>query len=541
MPSHDVRSLPTTPEELASHVRSMQLVVGSSVPATVDEAEMLLERAMLWDDLSGEAWARLHLGTMRLRSNALAVAATELLQARVLFQRAGSEEGAMFVLYRLGSVCAQMGDHENTRLFLTEGIAMAEAQGHALLEGILLANLALSYGVEGRAQPYRELTERAIGLLRAAGDTIRVAHGLCNLGGALARLGELDAAEDAYAEAAAYDDPAQRPLVHALIEAGRGELLFLRGDVEGGLAQTTAAREFLDARGLHYDALRKEDLALIGLRLNREWSRAIPRYEAAVEACRERGYGALRVAFLRALAECLMNVGQAERAYRILEEAWVLRTQLEREESTRRFAVLREGYDGSAAIRERMHARELAVRNQRLREALSDRERLNDELRHAAMTDPLTGLWNRRGLVVETERIEATALPWVAVLIDINEFKEINDVWGHARGDDVLVAVARCLASIAGDAGVAARLGGDEFGLVMPCEERPLATLVSDVADAINALEVFAANRRIRFSAAVGAARFRPGDDVHAALQSADAGMYVEKRRSRPERALGGS
>ena len=123
-------------------------------------------------------------------------------------------------------------------------------------------------------------------------------------------------------------------------------------------------------------------------------------------------------------------------------------------------AVLGAGLVVLAALTAVWHARRARAAEQELRRV---RAELCSE-QHAARHDHLTGLPNRRwfygigsALVGATDR-----RPLVAVLVDLDDFKRINDTFGHRAGDEVLVTVARRLAGAVGP-GLVARLGGDEF------------------------------------------------------------------------------
>ena len=103
----------------------------------------------------------------------------------------------------------------------------------------------------------------------------------------------------------------------------------------------------------------------------------------------------------------------------------------------------------------------------RARRAEAEIARLRDELhvaRHAAAHDPLTGLPNRRAFYRSAPALVADdqRRPLVAVLVDLDDFKWVNDTLGHAVGDQVLVTVARRLTELV-RGGLVARLGGDEF------------------------------------------------------------------------------
>ena len=99
------------------------------------------------------------------------------------------------------------------------------------------------------------------------------------------------------------------------------------------------------------------------------------------------------------------------------------------------------------------------------------RERYEGEyLKHLALIDPLTGLSNRAHYMQEMEDIYRRAVkeesPIAVMLIDLDDFKEVNDTLGHAAGDFVLSSISERLTDVIADAGLVARLGGDEFSIV---------------------------------------------------------------------------
>lgn len=108
----------------------------------------------------------------------------------------------------------------------------------------------------------------------------------------------------------------------------------------------------------------------------------------------------------------------------------------------------------------------------------------NERLRAEAMTDPLTGLWNRRGfeplLDQALARAARTGEAIALVLVDVDRFKSINDEHGHAMGDRALVAVANALARGIRPTDVAARLGGDEFAVLLSGADAQGARLVCE-------------------------------------------------------------
>ncbi|GAA1820336.1 histidine kinase N-terminal 7TM domain-containing protein [Planosporangium flavigriseum] len=116
--------------------------------------------------------------------------------------------------------------------------------------------------------------------------------------------------------------------------------------------------------------------------------------------------------------------------------------------------------------------RELAAANEQLQEQLRTIERLQEHLAEQAIRDDLTGLYNRRHLMhtldAELSLAEGTGQPLSVVLLDIDHFKYVNDRFGHAVGDELLVAIAGVLSSSARQGDTVARYGGEEFVMVLP-------------------------------------------------------------------------
>jgi diguanylate cyclase (GGDEF)-like protein len=162
------------------------------------------------------------------------------------------------------------------------------------------------------------------------------------------------------------------------------------------------------------------------------------------------------------------------------------------------------------------------------------RERIA-ELEALAVTDPLTGLLNRRGFAGELARARAGANRYnelgALVFIDLDGFKPVNDTYGHAAGDHVLKRVAQALADNVRATDRVARLGGDEFAVLLPRTRRDDGLVKAEALDrVINGLTVEWHGRLIAVRASLGFQTFGPGDDGLDLLGRADAAMYAAKR-----------
>jgi len=156
--------------------------------------------------------------------------------------------------------------------------------------------------------------------------------------------------------------------------------------------------------------------------------------------------------------------------------------------------------------------------------------------RHAASHDPLTGLFNRRALyqLGATLVPDCDGPPVIVVVLDLDDFKLINDVYGHQVGDQVLVATARRFAGYAGH-DLVARLGGDEFaGLLRSATHPHLLRQQAYRLAEILAAPIPLANGSIAVTASVGMATVAGCADLHEALRRADTAMYLAKAGPRP-------
>ncbi len=147
--------------------------------------------------------------------------------------------------------------------------------------------------------------------------------------------------------------------------------------------------------------------------------------------------------------------------------------------------------------------------------------------------DPLTGLANRRGLQIAFDELLLTARtgqPHIGrlALLDLDDFKDVNDTYGHEAGDHLLIAVGERLSAAVGAAGTVARSGGDEFVLVL----RPEAPTVAEViATAFGAPLLLGSpvRRSSQVRCSAGWAEITPGSQLPMVLADADIALYVSK------------
>jgi diguanylate cyclase (GGDEF)-like protein/PAS domain S-box-containing protein len=168
---------------------------------------------------------------------------------------------------------------------------------------------------------------------------------------------------------------------------------------------------------------------------------------------------------------------------------------------------------------------------------ISERKELARRLEHVVNHDFLTGLLNRRHfeqeLAKETDRAARYGAPGAVLLIDLDNFKDVNDTFGHRAGDDVLKGVAGLLKQRLRHTDVIARVGGDEFAVLLPQTDPDQVQIVADeVVKALGRETAVLADQSIRITASVGVAMFDGLTDVEV-LAYADLAMYEAKETGR--------
>ena len=166
---------------------------------------------------------------------------------------------------------------------------------------------------------------------------------------------------------------------------------------------------------------------------------------------------------------------------------------------------------------------------------ITEQKRLEQELEHAALRDSMTGLLNRRQFYLITEQTNPAHLPaqqqFSLLLVDTDHFKNINDVFGHSKGDEVLISLSRMLEACSRKDDFVFRWGGEEFVILLP---RTSLEAAMQVAETIRAeVARIAIPGLPRFTVSIGVARHNLDESIDDLFKRVDDALYRAKNNGR--------
>ena len=412
-----------------------------------------------------------------------------------------------------------------------EALDLAEAAGAWTAFAVAVFNLAQTYDGLGLTAPCAALLERirrtehrmAPGVLANNTSLMAIAH-LC--------AGDLEGAREwldrgVTAMFSDHDGKTDYARAHGTWLMAMGRHQEARAVIQARITETAA----LELKDAPYSRMRLLQVATdvcehlhdsaAALRHLRE---AQGLYETLVGRSSRAGFIATQVAHEYAVAR-----DDRDRAREAHERAEVDR---------RRLATL------NLALEERM--RESQRLNDALQQKIAEAEALQEQLRDQAVRDPLTGLYNRRFLaetsVARIELARRQGTPIAIVLIDIDHFKQINDLHGHGRGDEVLQEFAALLRDRMRRSDIICRFGGEEFLLLVDnCDQAVLADILEAIMRQFRTMRFGGGTERLddcTFSAGV-AVLDADGDEFEALVRVADARMYRAKAAGRARVCFG--
>ena len=185
--------------------------------------------------------------------------------------------------------------------------------------------------------------------------------------------------------------------------------------------------------------------------------------------------------------------------------------------------------------------------SQELQKAQEKIDRLNNELDHALTeltTDPLTQIKNRKGLYEDMEKIIAAGaakeLPMVMMVVDADDFKSLNDTYGHLAGDKVLYFLAQSIKSIIRSGDDVYRYGGEEFIVILNrCDQTQANAVAEKIRSKIEHSHLIYGGKTIHITVSIGVTLHRQNDTFEDFFSRADHALYHAKQGGKNRTMLG--
>ncbi|MER2028901.1 MAG: sensor domain-containing diguanylate cyclase [Solibacillus sp.] len=173
--------------------------------------------------------------------------------------------------------------------------------------------------------------------------------------------------------------------------------------------------------------------------------------------------------------------------------------------------------------------------NKKIEEKQQQLIQMNEELQYISNTDNLTGIGNRRffhqKLQIHIEQFNKHGIPFSLLVMDIDHFKQVNDIYGHAIGDLVLAQLGVLLKTAARDQDIPARFGGEEFILLLGQTDEEKAFEIAQ--QLIKQFEKTIWPSVGRLTVSIGSTTFKKGDTESSVFEHADDALYESKRNGR--------
>ena len=397
------------------------------------------------------------------------------------------------------------------------------------------------------APGWRDELDELIRLSAEVGDAWQEAISRNDLGHWLMTRDDLDGAARELERGLELLEPLapHNALALAVVHCTRAELRLRADDAVGALADAERALELLAGFDepnpyLFGMTVKLEVQALLALGRPDDAERCGAR---AVERLGDRVPQA-RSLILESVATALRSAGRTEEAYDTLARGAELERKALQELTELQIGLERATLETKAARHEAdalaLKNRELENAHAELQERTAQLEALQEELREQADRDALTGLHNRRFLMSRFDQLatEVGPDPISLAIVDLDNFKAINDALGHVVGDRVLIRAAALLQAGIRPHDVLARTGGEEFVLVMPRTDAAAAVAVCErVLDALRTETWRRIGTGLNVTASIGVATAAapPGERVNLETLTtlADERLYVAKRDGR--------
>jgi diguanylate cyclase (GGDEF)-like protein len=430
---------------------------------------------------SGRAASLTTLGFLNHQAGKLDLALSQCFEAVSLLEHLPPSRVTVDALRLIGWIYYFLGEQPSALAYGLKALKIAQESGMRLQEASAQDGLAMIYGASGDQKQARERHSLALQIARELGETELEAFILNNQAENLHDMGSLEES----LEPALNSFEIARRIQHKALEISVMETI---GQIYLKLGRLEQAERIL-RQGLEMAGQQKQPMDEIAfwLRLGKLYASqgkldlAEENMRQGLENAQVTGAKALQAECQSALAEIYEQKGRPSEALQAFKRFYTLQKEVSGEAAARQLAVLRVAHEVETARRD---AEIYRLRNVELQHEIDERSRVEAELERLATVDALTNVFNRRHFFERTQREFDRSVryhhPLAILMIDIDHFKSINDSYGHATGDHILLLLSAFIHQSLREVDLVGRYSGEEFIAALPETSMDQAKLVAE-------------------------------------------------------------
>jgi diguanylate cyclase (GGDEF)-like protein len=433
-----------------------------------------------------------------------------------------------------------LGDTANALNYALRALELSRELKLRVQEASVLDALALIYVASGDPQQGLLSSESAAQIARTAGDPLLESTVLNNRANVLLKMALPEAALEAALESLALARRESLTGQEFTILDTVGEILIAQGDLPRAGEYLREGLELADRSGIHLGRIYYLlGLGKLGLR-QLDLEQAEIHLNEALQRSTSSGAQALQAESHAQLAELYERKGEVRQALEHYKLFHSIHDQVNGELSSKRLAAVNVAHQVETARRDGEIYR---LRNVELQREIEERRRVEVELERLAATDPLTNLYNRRRFYELAQREFSRAVrydrPLAVLMLDLDHFKAVNDVHGHAVGDQVLALFSALVQKVLREVDVIGRYGGEEFCVVLTESNAKQGRRAAErVQHAVEQHRFETAAGEVALTVSIGLASLpsagtAPPGNLDQLLDRADQALYRAKRAGR--------
>jgi diguanylate cyclase (GGDEF)-like protein len=429
-----------------------------------------------------------------------------------------------------------LGDLSNALTYGLKALDVAKAGDHKDLTAAVLSSLTMVFAVAGDLDQALAKHEEALGVAREINDELQEMVAFNQGANVYLGQGNLERALDLATRAWEIAQRLETDESRVDVSDTLGEVLQAIGDYEQAeklLIETIDLDTKLGSEwGQAHDWLGLGRLHISQDKL----AQAEADLQKSLEISKKIGLRQLQMEWHENLYQIYERQNNWEDAFAQLKAFHELYKENHNDSASRKIALLNVAHQVETSRRD---AEIYHLRNEELLREIEERKKVEKALEELAVTDPLTGLFNRRHFfnIAEFLLAEATRYkhPLSLIILDIDHFKQVNDTYGHAVGDEAIKLLSATIKTLIRASDVAARFGGDEFVLLLPETNLEQAVKFADRLRFSLKDKTFSASQiQFHFTISIGVAGFLvPSNSVDELLEHADRALYAAKQEGK--------